>query len=91
MWTVEKQSRIHIPRWCTARTTELGPRIQKTHPNERWTRPPFTRVQFEALRRIDPGMPADEVRRRVRATDYPPYGPYVELHGFKFKLAKDPV
>lgn len=59
--------------------------------NERWTRPPFTRVQFEALRRIDPGMPADEVRRRVRATDYPPYGPYVELHGFKFKLAKDPV
>lgn len=58
---------------------------------EQWTRPPFTRVQFEALRRIDPGMPADEVARRVRATDYPPYGPYVELYGFKFKLAKDPV
>jgi methionyl-tRNA formyltransferase len=58
---------------------------------QQWTRKPFTRVQFEALRRIDPGMPADEVARRVRATDYPPYGPYVELHGFKFKLAKDPV
>lgn len=58
---------------------------------EQWTREPFTRAQFEALRRIDPGMPVDEVTRRVRATDYPPYGPYVELHGFKFKLAKDPV
>lgn len=58
---------------------------------EHWTRPPFTRVQFEALRRILPGMPAEEVARRVRATDYPPYGPYVELHGYKFKLAKDPV
>ncbi|MEO7642777.1 MAG: formyltransferase family protein [Ramlibacter sp.] len=53
---------------------------------ENWTRPPFTRAQFEALRRIEPGMPADEVARRVRATDYPPWGPYVELHGHKFQL-----
>lgn len=54
--------------------------------NERWSRPPFTRSQFEALRRIDPGMPADEVHRRVRATDYPPWGPYVQVHGHIFQL-----
>lgn len=53
---------------------------------ETWTRPPFTRAQFEALRRIEPGMTADEVERRVRATDYPPWGPYIELHGHQFQL-----
>jgi len=56
---------------------------------EQWTRPPFTRAQFEALRRISPDMPAEEVARRVRATDYPPWGPYVELHGFRFQLVRE--
>lgn len=53
---------------------------------EHWTRPPFTRAQFEDLRRILPDMPADEVARRVRATYYPPWGPYVALHGHVFHL-----
>ncbi len=38
---------------------------------EGWRRPAFRRRQLEALMRITPDMPADEVRRRVRATDYP--------------------
>jgi methionyl-tRNA formyltransferase len=53
---------------------------------ERWTRQPFTRIEFEALRRIEPDMTAEEVQRRVRATDFPPYGPYIELHGHQFQL-----
>ena len=36
-----------------------------------WQRPAFRRRQLEELMRITPDMPADEVRRRVRATDYP--------------------
>lgn len=54
--------------------------------DERWTRAPFTREQFNALCSVDCGMTADEVHRRVRATSYPPYGPHVELHGYRFKL-----
>ncbi len=38
---------------------------------EGWTRAPFRRRQLEELMRITPDMPAHEVRRRVRATDYP--------------------
>lgn len=52
---------------------------------EHWTRPALTRAELEALCRIDPGMPADEIRRRVRATHYPGYpGAYVELAGIRF-------
>lgn len=36
-----------------------------------WTRPPFRRRQLEELMRITADMPVEEVRRRVRATDYP--------------------
>ncbi|MES2413230.1 MAG: formyltransferase family protein [Pseudomonadota bacterium] len=53
---------------------------------ERWTRVPFTRLQFEELRRISPEMSPEEMRRRIRATYYPPWGPYVELNGHKFQF-----
>lgn len=53
---------------------------------QHWTRPPFTRVQFNALFCIDPSMSATEVKNRVRATFYPPWGPYLELYGYRFKL-----
>ncbi|RMF11838.1 MAG: hypothetical protein D6757_10510 [Alphaproteobacteria bacterium] len=36
-----------------------------------WTRPPFRRRQLDALMRITADMPIGEVRRRLRATDYP--------------------
>ncbi len=38
---------------------------------EGWRRAPFRRRQLEELMRITPDMPAHEVRRRVRASDYP--------------------
>lgn len=55
---------------------------------ERWTRPVFSRAQFNALCEISPEMSAQEVAKRVRATDYPPYGPHLVLHGHRFKLDK---
>jgi methionyl-tRNA formyltransferase len=36
---------------------------------ERWTRRPFTRMQFERLRQVTEGMSEDEIARRSRATD----------------------
>lgn len=56
---------------------------------ERWTRPPFTRKEFEELRRITPEMSRDEVRRRIRATRYGPWKPVLELHGIPFELKED--
>ncbi len=52
---------------------------------ERWTRPPFTRKQFNELFHITPEMSRDEIARRVRAVSYGPYQPYVELEGFRFE------
>lgn len=57
--------------------------------SERWTRPPFTRREFEELGRITPEMSRDEVRRRIRATRYGPWKPIVELHGIPFELKED--
>ncbi len=52
---------------------------------EKWTRPPFTRRQFNELFRVSPDMSRDEISRRVRAVSYGPYQPYVELEGFRFE------
>lgn len=52
---------------------------------ETWTRPPFSRKQFNELFIIRPDMSADEVRRRIRAVSYKHWQPYVEIHGHKFE------
>lgn len=52
---------------------------------ETWTRPPFTRKQFNELFRITPGMTRDEIARRVRALSYGPFQPYVEIDGYRFE------
>lgn len=52
---------------------------------EAWTRAPYKRSELDALCRITPEMPPDEIARRVRATSYPGYpGPFVELGGYRF-------
>jgi methionyl-tRNA formyltransferase len=79
--TYQAQAALFLDVMIEYETTGAFPQSQ-----ERWTREPFTRVQFEELRRIDAGMSEEEVKRRVRATDFPPYGPYVEVCGFKFQL-----
>lgn len=52
---------------------------------ESWTRPPFTRKQFNELFKITPDMPKDEVSRRIRAISYGTWQPYIEIQGFRFE------
>jgi methionyl-tRNA formyltransferase len=52
---------------------------------ETWTRPPFSRKQFNELFIITPNMSADEVRRRIRAISYKHWQPYMEIHGYRFE------
>jgi methionyl-tRNA formyltransferase len=52
---------------------------------EAWTRPPFSRKQFNELFRITPDMPKDEIARRIRAISYAPYQPYIEIAGYRFE------
>lgn len=53
---------------------------------ERWRRPAFTRRDLDMLSRIEPGMTEEEVQRRVRATTFGPWRPFVLLHGHRFCL-----
>jgi hypothetical protein len=53
--------------------------------SETWTRPPFTRKQFNELFCITPDMPKAEIARRVRAVSYGQFQPYVELQGYRFE------
>jgi len=53
--------------------------------SESWTRPPFTRKQFNELFKIRPDMGREEIARRVRAVSYGQYQPYVEIGGFRFE------
>lgn len=52
---------------------------------ETWTRPPFTRAQFDELFVIRPDMGVDEIVRRIRAVSYKHWQPYVEIEGFCFE------
>jgi methionyl-tRNA formyltransferase len=52
---------------------------------EIWTRPPFTRVQFNELFVIRPEMSRDEIARRIRAISYKHWQPYVEIQGYRFE------
>ncbi len=52
---------------------------------ETWTRPPFTRKQFNELFRITPDMPRDEIARRIRAISYRQWQPYIEVQGYRFE------
>ena len=53
--------------------------------DEKWTRVPFTRKQFEELFRITPDLPKEEIARRVRAVSYRSFQPYIEIHGYRFE------
>ena len=50
-----------------------------------WTRPPFSRKQFDELFKITPDMSEDEVKRKIRAISYKHWQPYVEIHGHRFE------
>ena len=52
---------------------------------ETWTRKPYSRVEFDELMAITPDMSAEEIARRIRATDFGEWQPSIKLHGFTFK------
>jgi len=54
--------------------------------NEKWTKVPYTRKQLEELCIITPNMSEEEVKRRVKATQFPGMpGAYIKLHNYKFE------
>lgn len=56
--------------------------------DEFWQRQPYRRHELDALCRITPDMPVDEVARRVRAVTFPGApGAFMEIHGYRFELA----
>ena len=52
---------------------------------EIWTRPPFSRKQFNELFIISPDMSEDEISRRIRAISYGQWQPYMEVNGHRFE------
>ncbi|BAI79863.1 conserved hypothetical protein [Deferribacter desulfuricans SSM1] len=54
--------------------------------DENWKRKPYTRKDFEFLRKIDISMDKGEIIRRLKATTYKDYPSiYIEHHGFIFE------
>jgi methionyl-tRNA formyltransferase len=53
---------------------------------ERWTRKPFSRKEFDELGRITPDMTKEEIAKRIRATTFGVWKPAIELQGFVFEL-----
>ncbi len=52
---------------------------------EKWGRKPFTRKEFNELGIITPNMDEEEIKRRIRAINYGPWKPKLELHGIVFE------
>lgn len=53
---------------------------------EKWTRKPFTRKQFDELGRITPDMTKGEISKRIRAAMLGVWKPVIEVQGFIFEL-----
>lgn len=56
---------------------------------DNWTRPPFSRREFNKLGIITPDMPISEIEKRVRATSYGAWQPTIEMGGYVFQLRTD--
>lgn len=52
---------------------------------EKWSRPAFTRDEFNALARLTPDMSQEEMAKRIRATTFKSWKPTLELNGFTFE------
>jgi len=54
--------------------------------DEKWTKAPYTRKQLEELCVITSNMSEEEVKRRVKATQFPGMpGAYIKLYKYKFE------
>lgn len=55
---------------------------------DRWKTPAYTKKQFLQLEKITTDMDEAEVERRIRATSFGQFQPFIELHGHRFELKK---
>lgn len=55
----------------------------------KWTRKPFTRVEFEELFKIELSMDKDEIARRIRAVSFGQYQPYIQIGKHRFKYVPE--
>lgn len=53
----------------------------------KWHTPAYTREQLNELSRITPGMSKVEIAKRIRATTFGKFKPFIELGGYRFELA----
>jgi methionyl-tRNA formyltransferase len=52
---------------------------------ENWTRKPYTRKDLSELSKILPNMDKREIQRRIRATNFEKWKPYLTIGEFKFE------
>ncbi len=52
--------------------------------NERWTRKPYTRKEFNELMTITPDMDNEELRKRIRATSFNQWQPSIKIGKYSF-------
>lgn len=57
--------------------------------NEQWKRKPYTRKQLDELCHITPGMPEDEIQKRIKATTYKTPWAFTKIGNHIFKLQAD--
>jgi methionyl-tRNA formyltransferase len=63
-----------------------GEKLPET--SERWGRKPFTRKEFNELNKITWEMENEEIKRRIRATNYMDYKPTVKILEYEFELKR---
>ena len=56
---------------------------------ESWSGPLYKLSQLNALQNLEPGAPADEVARVIRATHTSAFPTQVQLHGHRFDLRRE--
>lgn len=54
----------------------------------RWAAKTYRLRDLEELKRLEPEMPGEEIARRIRATRFGRYGPFIDLHGHRFTLSE---
>jgi len=54
--------------------------------SEQWSRKPFTRKEFNELCKITADMSKEEIKKRIRATNYLHFKPIINVSGYEFEL-----
>ena len=57
--------------------------------NEKWTREPLSRKDFDELNKIQIDMDSSEIKKRIRATLYKKFRPKLYFNNFNFELNED--